>query len=335
MQRRWHYLVAIFAVAISVGVAGRIWAGNSYKTNFINNYCQPGMDCNVYWPLDETSGTTLFNQCPEICGAGTAADFDMTTSGSPTLNQPGASAQRGSSIEWASGSTQYAEAAAAGSGTGPGDVSRNWTEGCWVKPTGIGADEVFFSANHGTGTATNDSMLDNFVLSTGKYRLVLREASANGAYLIANSTTTLVNGTWYFLTSDFRTATQGATLWVNGTQEDTQSPIPAETPTSINYYDFARQNRTNPDYFDGNLQDCFIVSAIINVKNLYTAGTVGVDDWPYNVLAPRIPSHRDDGWFDKMMARGYVTGLFTSLAKEPMLFGPYPVLAIVPAGNIR
>jgi len=335
LSRCWRSLLT----ALLLCWVSESWGANAYQTNFKAHYCQAGQTCNVYWPMDETAGTTLANVCGESCGAAIPSHYNMTTSGTPLLNQTGVNASRGKSVNFVSASTQYAEANSNGSGTGPGDISRNWTQGCWVKPAGIGADQTFFSTNNGTGTASDQGTWTDIVTSGGKLRFVIRNRIADGnfAYLTVDATTTMSNGTWYFLVVNFLTASQLAAVWVNGTQENSATPIPLQsTPDSIVYYDFGRQNRTNPIYFDGNLQDCFIVSSIIDITSLYCVGigTCNQDDWPYTVKLD-VPKFRSDGWMDKLFARGYVTGRFTGKALVPNIFGPYLPLAAMLPGNAK
>ena len=335
LSRCWRSLLT----ALLLCWVSESWGANAYQTNFKAHYCQAGLTCNVYWPMDETAGTTLNNVCGQVCGAASAASYNMTTSGSPLLNQTGVNGSRGTSVNFVSASTQYAEAHSNGSGTGPGDVSRNWTEGCWVKPTSVGSDQVFFSTNNGTGTGADTTVWENLTRTTNKYSWRARTPTSDGNFLYESvgSTTSLSNGVWYFLTTDFHTATQGAALYVNGTQESTAVPIPAQPdPEAIIYYDFGRENRTAPLYFDGNLQDCFVVSSIIDVSSLYClgVGTCNQDDWPYTVKLD-VPKFRDNGWMDKLLARGYVTGLFSGKALVPNILGPYLPLAAMLPGNAK
>lgn len=63
--------------------------------------------------------------------------------------------------------------------------------------------------------------------------------------------------------------------------------------------------------------------------------TVGDTDWPYSVKAPRIPGFKNPGYEQKVVERGYLTGLYAQGVIRPRSFGPILGLADLPPGNLR
>ena len=341
MSRTWHSL--LIAALVLLRPVFSTATTSQYETAMVNLYCQSGGGnaCNVYWPMDETSGTTLVNQCPVSCGAHSPPLYDLTTHNTPTLNQSGVNSQHGPSVLFTGASSQYAENNANDTGTGPSDMSNgNVTSGCWFKQHVVGAATLLsvntFGANGNPGV---NNM--NWALFINNEVIFAATKAGGGTYVqVIGGTTPLIADTWYFFVNTWRLSNTTDTVYLNGTADGNNGGVvSAPAPSATEFMDLAvRSFTTDPIYATAYESDCFIFKTLWEaptVKFFYDIGTVATDDWPYNVKAPQIPKFRNKGYEKKLVDYGYTTGLFATRTLKPPLFGLYPALATVPSGNIR
>lgn len=285
----------------------------------------------VFWYETEPSGTTIVNH-----GSG-GATYNLTTNGSPTLGQAGVSAARGTSILWASASSQYANVSKVG-GVGGFNADRTWS--CWVKLTDATQHGTIMSTSvDESGTQAGRVARLIWVGSTHmEFNLFQTPGASN--YIQAAGTALLTSGTWYMVTGTWVNNTTTLTLYINATQDASTSTTSGAGPATGVFYGLSRSEGDNTLYLGGNSQDCFIDDGALSaaqVSILYNRGIgLSSSNWPYTVKRPYLPQFRDDGYFAKFFARGYHTGLFSIRARVPQyLTLGYLPFAIVPPGNVR
>lgn len=317
-------------------LAAPAFANNTFE-NYMIGQCGA---CKVYWPENESSGTTLTNQCNYSCGSSAASAYNMTTSGTPSLAQSGVNAARGTSISYTTASSQYAEANVNDSGSGPGDIGHDVTFSCWANLTSFAVSNALLTTNFGTGTGSNQNSTALATNTSSHVAFILRDQGDPGTvYINIAGSTTLSTSTWYMLSGVWTQGTHTVEAFVNGVSDGSTSTIAGTNPpTAVQYFDIGRQNRTNPIYEGGKSQDCYIFNTALSASTLlqqYNRGIAlsAIGDWPFTVKL-ELPAHMDQAFVSKVVERGYLSGHFGNKTLQPQLFfAAYLPLQIIPNGH--
>jgi hypothetical protein len=289
--------------------------------------------------MDETAGPLINNTCNVPCGLSPANAYDLTAVNTPTFNQSGINAARGTSIFFDSASSEYAEANANDTGSGPGDTT-DFTTGCWAK-TDLLAIRTLVSTNRRSATTipVNNRVWSLSITDTGLMVFTIAQATPNtdATYSQALGATVVSDNTWHFYVATWVLSTTTNTVYLDGVQDGTSSTTSGSANSAVEYMDLGVRTADTPRFLKGYLQDCFIIQELVNPITLYCVGTggCGQDDWPYNVKAPEPPKYQFDKWLTHLVKNGYTTGLWAEKTIRPRTIGAFLPFAAIPWGPIE
>jgi hypothetical protein len=285
--------------------------------------------------MDETAGPTVEDYCNNICGVGPSG-YPLTAVNTPTFNQSGVNASRGTSILFDAASQEYLEGAANDTGTGPADYSSTFTSGCWAKAdTGSTRNLITTSHKaHGTPTSLRIWVL---VVSAGQkiaQAWFNKEVpDGNTVVQLTTGTTTITTNTWHFYVFTWETGTETTTVYLDGLPEATTVGFSAaQIPNSVEVITIGTvTSAASPNYLQGYAQDCFIIRSKLSPGQIIQLYDSTTDDWPYNVKMQPLPKYMEPEYFARMASNGYTNGLWTSRVARPRIVGPFvPFSAIKP-----
>lgn len=270
--RRILLALVVGAVFLCPGLAR---AQTAYES-----YVQTALSPVVFWYETESSGTTIVNH-----GSGGSA-YDMTTHNSPTLGQAGVNSNRGTSILWASASSQYASVNKNDTGSGPADFNtdRSWV--IWVKA--VSATQIFASVANAESGSQNDRTARMGWTTGPIFFFTIWQDPGTTAYIQQVSTTTLSAGTWYMITGTWKQSTTTMTVYYNATADGNTSTTSGATPKNAAFIGLGRSEGDDTSYFNSNSMDWFIVSSTLSaaqVLAIYNRGisTANTRAWPFTV----------------------------------------------------
>lgn len=318
------------------------FGASTYRNYYVNNWCG-ATSCSVYWPMNETAGTTLTNNCSAGCALSSASAYNLTTHATPTLNQAGVNAFHAGAIAWAGTSSQYANVNATDSGSGPGDLGADRTFMCWTKKASNSFGGTLIAGETNESAAAADQLWSLAIASAdSKPKLNIFNNTGAVYQQAAGSALSVGAGTWYFITGTWEHVTPLSIIYVNGVSAGSSSATSGTINGALNYFEMSRTESDASTYYDGTSQDCAIYPddlSATSVLTIYNAGVTGNPNsgwWiPVKYPEPELPRFRNDDYFKQFVSRGYNSGLYTSREPIPHLlrvgFDPWTVL---PAGNV-
>jgi len=287
---------------------------------------------NVHWAMSESSGPTIANS------GSSGSPYNLTAVNSPTFGSPGANPAHKTSIIF-NGTTQYANVNRNDTGTGPGDLGGDRTFACWVnRPVSgggtTGASMAVLKALTGADTdkiwflAWNNSDVVVFVVYN----------TAGAVYQIATGATVLTRGTWHFIAATWQSATPTSTVYLDGVNDGSDSATNGTRNSSQQWFEVARLEQASTIYLGGSLQDCSIwgLNALspTTIATLFNKG-VGGNVLPWRVEF-HVPRYSNPGYLEKVVNRGYLTGLFRGeVIPQRVFLGFVPFGMEVPRGDLR
>ena len=208
-----------------------------------------------FWLMDQTSGTTLYDNSGNANNA--------TTYNSPTLNQSGPSTALNKSVLF-NGTTQYARTSTVSTfNIAP---SANWSVEGWFKTSDSGTDTFLHVG--GANASSSDTLIMAY-LGAGNAKALTADSASN--FLIIGSTGTFNNNAWHHMA--ITAASGGAmTIYVDGT--NVASTSTARRTTGNN--SFANiGSQVGQYYFNGNVTAVAIYNTTLSstrVSAHYNAG---------------------------------------------------------------
>ncbi len=321
----WRLLVAALLVA------SPSFAASNYEAWVTANFVPA-----IFYYGTEASGNIVNN------GTG-GAGYTLAAGTAPTYAQTGVNVSRGTSLLFTAASSQFMTKAANDSGTGPGDVGNLGslkTFECWA--TASTTTGVMLSTGLAESGNASDRIWQIGLSNTPAANFIIFDDTGSTNYSQVIGATTLVSGNWYLVTGTWNKATQTNTLYVNGVQDGIDTSIGGSTvANAVAFWNMGRRAGDDTSYFQGKVQDCMVRSTVADtatsILNRYNFGvTLGGAAWPFLTKAPRLPDFRNPGYMDKVIDRGYNTGLLNIKAREPQYlnvgFLPFSVL---PRGDAR
>ena len=175
------------------------------------------------------------------------------------------------------------------------DLLENFTINCWIKPSDVTQRQII------TDKRQTASSNDNFA----NWNMELADACGSGKVemgipgVVACSTTTLNDNTWYMITGRYDNSTRNVTIFIDGTYEDD-----ATAPVGPKFGDGGARiggwMRNVGNYnFNGVIDGCGYwdeLKTFAEITELYSAGT-GLD-YPFTVDTCSCPGAGNDWEID-------------------------------------
>lgn len=333
MSRKRYYLLAILLFARSS------WAVCTSTDGYSQAVCATSPTS--YWRM---SNAGPGNNEEDVSGNGNTISY--TASGATRVYNCVIGSNCNACANFASASSAYAQLTNDTSTSLPcsGGAPRAWSLEAWVYGHDGVSNGVVASRNTTVGVDANTSTYSLAWNSVGgfNYNQYQTGTATSLFWTVTDGGTRCSANTWCMIDITV-TAAPLLTGYLNASSTGTASSGTGSCggDGKIQNFDIGQIDATSPTFLNGTVDEISLYSTTLSGGQITTHYNAGVQpgacsgDWPCTVLNT-FPPFMNDGYMQKVVERGYTTGLFSGRAKLPQYLNiAWMPFTALPAGNVR